>query len=58
MLTRRRRDRATDTPAAVPTAVSPAAPANQGALDLLACGRSVSSSLNGFDPSSLPGTFG
>ena len=32
MLTRRRRDLATDTPAAVPTAVSPAAPASHGAL--------------------------
>jgi len=44
-------------PAAVPTAVNPAAPASHGALDLLPRGRRVSLSLNGFGPSLLHGTF-
>jgi hypothetical protein len=51
VLTRRRSDLATDTPAAVPTAVSPAAPASQGALDLRPRGRTVLLPLNDFGPS-------
>ena len=57
MLKRRRMDLATDTPAALPTAISPAAPASHGALDLRPRGRTVSRSLNGFGPSLPHDTF-